>query len=69
MSNNFDYLNEAVKGADVKQDNKTTSNERDKILINIPKDWKDRIKSNSAGMSVSAYMRLAVSRMMEKDGL
>ena len=66
---NLDFVDQAVKSANLKETNTDTQNKAKKIkTIQILVDWEDKIK-NYYGGTVASYITMAIQEKMKRDGI
>ncbi len=66
---NLDFVDQAVKSANLKESNTASANKEKKIkTIQILVDWEDKIK-NYYGGTVASYITVAIQEKMKKDGI
>jgi hypothetical protein len=66
---NLDFVDQAVKSANLKESNTASPNKEKKIkTIQILVDWEDKIK-NYYGGTVASYITMAIQEKMKKDGI
>jgi len=66
---NLDFVDQAVKSANLKESNTTSTNKEKKIkTIQILVDWEDKIK-NYYGGTVASYITMAIQEKMKRDGI
>ncbi len=66
---NLDFVDQAVKSANLKESNTASTNKEKKIkTIQILVDWEDKIK-NYYGGTVASYITMAIQEKMKKDGI
>ncbi|MFA5501918.1 MAG: hypothetical protein WC253_04690 [Sulfurovaceae bacterium] len=66
---NLDFVDQAVKSANLKESNTASTNKEKKIkTIQILVDWEDKIK-NYYGGTVASYITMAIQEKMKRDGI